>query len=162
VTLIARLACLFTIVLASTASASSREITLEWSSADGRVLRSESLDMAAFEALPQTTVRTETPWTSGVQTFTGVLLSALAQRGGRPVREARIVALNDYSATVPAADWKAYGILVASRHNGEPMRIREKGPFWVVYPIDGFAELDKQIYHARMVWQIKSILFIME
>lgn len=161
-TFIIRLACLFTIVFAWTANASSQEITLEWATADGQLLQSDTLDMAAFEALPQTTVQTETPWTSGVQTFTGVLLSALAERGGRPVREARLVALNDYSATVPAADWKAYGIVIASRHNGALMRIREKGPFWAIYPIQDFSKLDQQIYHARMVWQIKSILFVVE
>lgn len=160
--LLARLTCLFAIVLAAATSAHSQEITVAWSAADGRTLESETFDMTAFEALPQTTVHTATPWTSGVQTFTGVLLSSLAERGGRPIREARVVALNDYSATIPAADWKAHGIVVASRHNGERMRIRDKGPFWIVYPIGDAAELDQQIYHARMVWQIKAITFFVE
>lgn len=47
---------------------------------DGKLV----LDEKAIEALPFTTVRTETPWTEGVVTFEGVPLKALLTSPARP------------------------------------------------------------------------------
>ncbi len=92
----------------------------------------------------------------------GPTLATLAALGGRPVKEADVVALNDYAIDIPAQDWKKYTVVLASRHNGATMRVREKGPLWVIYPLDTFSELEKQETNARMVWQVAHITFVVE
>lgn len=142
------------------AFAGSPDLTLRWLSGDGQVLKQRSLSLAELDALPQTTVETTTPWTKGVQRFGGPSFAVLAGLAGRQVVEARVVALNDYAATVPAEDWEKHGVILATRLNGETMRVRDKGPYWVMYPIDRDVRLGHQDYQSRMVWQVKSIDFL--
>lgn len=137
-------------------------LDVRWTGPGGAVLAERRLDRAALDALPQAEIRTETPWTTGPQTFAGpslATLAGLAALPGHPVTDALVVAINDYSATIPATDWQARTVVLASRHNGQPMRVRENGPYWVVYPLSGEPALNTQAYHARMVWQVNAITF---
>jgi hypothetical protein len=158
------IASIFTVVASflSCAGASAQEVTVRWVTEDGGVIMRETLDLQEIEALPQAEIVTTTPWTDGVQTFTGPSLGDIAALAGRPVVEAEVTALNDYSATIPADDWEERGAILAARQGGETMRIRDKGPYWVMYPIDSDPELNTQFYHARMVWQVSDIDFIVE
>ncbi|WP_139163698.1 hypothetical protein [Afifella marina] len=115
-----------------------------------------------IEALQQQVIVTHTPWADGAQTFSGPLLATLANLAGLPVVEAALVALNDYSAKIPQSDWALYGIIMAVRQDGEEMRIRDKGPFRIVYPVDAYPALTSHLYHSRMIWQIRSIDFRVE
>jgi hypothetical protein len=144
------------------AGASAQEIAVRWLGKDGAVIKEETLDLAEIEALPQKEIVTTTPWTEGVQTFTGPSLGDIAALGGQPAVQADVTALNDYSATIPAEDWEQRGAILAARQGGETMRIRDKGPYWIMYPIDSDPELNTQFYHARMVWQVSDIDFIVE
>jgi hypothetical protein len=135
-----------------------QDLTLIWKRPNGEIAKQETLKLAEVDALKQTEVVTATPWTNGKNTFTGPALALLAARGGE-AREARVLALNDYSQVVPAEDWARHPVIMASRMDGKPMSIREKGPFWVVYPLDSDAELRSQRIHARMVWQVKTVEF---
>ncbi|WP_371347750.1 hypothetical protein [Ancylobacter sp. IITR112] len=141
-------------------SARAQDLTLRWLGSDGKVALEKTLNLAQLDALPQVTIDTGTPWTQNVQRFTGPSLGVLAALGGRPVREAKVMALNDYVAPIPAEDWKEHGAILTTRIDGQTMRIREKGPFWVMYPIDSDPVLRQQYYQSRMVWQVKSIDFI--
>ncbi|WP_425104830.1 hypothetical protein [Ancylobacter sp.] len=157
-----RLICALILGLACLAlpeAARAHELTLRWLGADGQVALEKTLTLAEIDALPQVTIETSTPWTEGVQRFTGPSLGALAALGGRPVREAKVMALNDYVAPIPAEDWKEHGAILTTRVDGKTMRVRDKGPFWVMYPIDSDPALRQQYYQSRMVWQVKSIDF---
>ena len=66
-------------------------------------------------------------------------------------------ALNDYSLIVPARDAFEYEVILAVLREGEPMSVREKGPIWVIYPMDSYPELQDDVYNDRLVWQLKSI-----
>ncbi len=37
------------------------------------------------------------------------------------------------------------------------MPVREKGPVWVIYPMDDNPELRNDLYNDRLVWQLKEI-----
>jgi hypothetical protein len=69
----------------------------------------------------------------------------------------KMVALNDFSSEVLAADAFEYDVILAVLLNGEPMPVRDKGPIWVIYPMDDNPELHDDIYNDRLVWQLKSI-----
>jgi hypothetical protein len=113
--------------------------------------------LAGLEALGVHSLRTTTPWTDGVQEFTGVrlrdLLAAVGAQGGTLA----MTALNDYTVEIPAADAHAYDVIVAFRRNGRAMPVRDKGPLWIIYPLDQHAELRDAEYQARMIWQLRRI-----
>jgi hypothetical protein len=58
---------------------------------------------------------------------------------------------------VPAADAEIADVIVAYRMNGEYMRVRDKGPMWLIYPLTSQPELDTEATHAKMIWQLKSL-----
>lgn len=139
-----------------------RSLTITTVTGTGQLLFERAFDLADLDALPQAKILTHTPWTHGMQTFTGPSLSTLAALAGKPVKEVRITSLGDWSATIPASDWRSQGVILASRLNGDTMRVRDKGPYWIMYPIDGRRDLDTQMYQGRMVWQVKALEFISE
>ena len=38
------------------------------------------------------------------------------------------------------------------------MRIRDKGPLFIVYPYDSSAGLQNQIYYSRSAWQVSKMI----
>lgn len=128
----------------------------------GAVARTNSpagadFDRAMLESLGTATIRTSTPYTSGVQEFRGVPLRRLLDAvGARGVR-ATATALNDYSVDLPLSDADLPGVLLATERNGGPMSVREKGPIWLVYPLDSDPRLQRRETYAKMVWQLRRI-----
>lgn len=113
-------------------------------------------DLAMLEALAGRKATMETPWTQGMVTFEGPLLSALLKAVGATGSTLSVKALNDYAAEVPADDAKLATIL-ATRMDGKLMSVRDKGPLMVVYPFDQDPSLYNEKYFSRSVWQIKEI-----
>jgi hypothetical protein len=37
------------------------------------------------------------------------------------------------------------------------MPVRDKGPLWVIYPLDDHPEIDGQETHAKMIWQVRRL-----
>lgn len=117
-------------------------------------------DRAMLEALPQATVVTQTPWYDEVSEFEGPLASAILEAVGADLNaNMRVIALNDYSAVVPASDFSDLGVILAMKRNGDALRIRDKGPLFVIYPFDENPDLNSEVYYNRSVWQIKAIEF---
>lgn len=157
---LSRLASFALVSLLLGASAAADELQLRWKSASGDLVAERRLSLEELDAMPQATLETSTPWTQGTNVFTGISLAdlaALAPAGD--VASADLVALNDYMASVPAEDWQAMTLVLANRMNGKLMPVYEKGPFWLVYPVDALETPLPQAYVARMVWQVASITF---
>ena len=108
-------------------------------------------------ALPKRTVKTMTPWTDGLVDFEGVPLAELIRIAGASPTRIQATALNNYAVEVPAADAGIADVIVAYRMNGEYMRVRDKGPMWLIYPLTSQPELDTEATHAKMIWQLKSL-----
>ena len=115
------------------------------------------LDLAALEQLPHHTIATATPWTEGVSSYEGVLLRDLLDRLGIAGATVKLTALNDYSITIPAADFDKYDVVLAYARDGMAMPVRDKGPLWVVYPLDDHPELNNEDTHAKMIWQVRRL-----
>lgn len=120
---------------------------------DGKLV----LDEKAFEALPFTTVETETPWTEGMATFEGVPLKALLDLAGARGSVIHAIALNDYAVDVPLSDADNPKVIVAYRLNGERMPVRKYGPLWLIYPLSEEPSLQSEETHSKMIWQIKEL-----
>ena len=110
-------------------------------------------DRAMLEALPQHVVVTGNPWIDGQSRFEGPLLSDVLAAVEAEGDELRVAAIKDYETLMPVSDAHEHGVILAMRRDGERMRIRDKGPLFVVYPFDDQPELKTNIYFSRSVWQ---------
>jgi len=114
-------------------------------------------DLAMIEALPQRETRTATPWYDGPQVFSGPQLSDLMAAVGGQGSALRVIAINDYAATLPWDDLTTVPVILAVRHNGDTMSVRDKGPLFVIYPFDEYPELASEVTYSRSVWQVAAI-----
>lgn len=121
----------------------------------GTIAATADYAMPQLEALGLAEVVTSPPWTKGKVAFQGVPLIQLTGNSG--ASEITAIALNDYSVSLPVNDIGRYGVILATRMSGKPMAIKEKGPLWIIHPLDGYPELDNQRVHARMVWQVRVL-----
>ena len=122
---------------------------------DGAAAR---LDRAALHAMGLDELRTATPWTDGAETFTGVLAARLLEALGARGTRVRARALNDYAATIPLEELRAYPVLLALERGGRPLSVRERGPVWIIYPWSSHPELDTRVHRKRSVWQLHELV----
>ncbi|MBL1418651.1 MAG: hypothetical protein COB27_017465 [Moritella sp.] len=114
-------------------------------------------DRQMLEQLPQTKITTYTPWTEGLHVYEGVLLNTLLEQVGASSDKLVAKALNDYHTRIDLEALKDYPILLAIKTDGVPMRVRDKGPIWIIYPLSDYAELDTIKHHEDMIWQLGSL-----
>ncbi len=126
---------------------------------DGEAMR---FDREMLEALGTHEIVTETPWTNGMVTFTGVLASDVMRAVGATGSEVEAIAINDYSVRIPAADFDAHGVILALTKNGIPLTVRDRGPIWVIYPWSSKRELQNELYYSRSIWQLRAMTIVPE
>lgn len=114
-------------------------------------------DMDMLRSLGEVSFSTTTPWTEGVQNFTGVPLKTLVEALGVGEGTLRAEAINDYAIDIPLSDAVDGGPIVAYLHNGQPMSVRQKGPLWIVYPYDLRGEYQAEVIFSRSVWQLNRL-----
>lgn len=113
-------------------------------------------DREMLEDLDWQQVRTFTSFTEGEQVFGGPRLDALLNRVGASGEHLHATAINDYTVAIPVGHAAAHDVLLAMDWNGEQMRIRTKGPIWVVYPLEE-ADAKAQKFDPEMIWQLDRI-----
>lgn len=113
-------------------------------------------DREMLERIGVTKVQTSTPWTDGRPVFEGVLMRELLKRIGANGTSITAVALNDYKVTLPISDFEKYPIILAYKMDGQVLKVRDKGPLWIIYPQDEFSELRDKSVHQKWIWQIKE------
>ncbi|WFE72848.1 molybdopterin-dependent oxidoreductase [Halomonas sp. M1] len=114
-------------------------------------------DKAMLEALTQRTTHTNTPWHDGVVSFEGPLGRAILEAVGAKGAQLRVIALNDYASTVPVSDFYDHEVILAMSADGQPLRIRDHGPLFIIYPFDETPSLLNEEIMTRSVWQVKRI-----
>ena len=114
-------------------------------------------DLAMLEAIGVSRISTSTAWTNGKQDFEGVLLKALLERVGAFGDRIEAIAINDYKVEIPVSDFARWPVILAWRQNGQLMRVRDKGPLWIIYPQDDFPALNNKESQSKWAWQVKEI-----
>lgn len=155
---------LFSLVIASQAMAG------ELSKPTGKVLLTMSgnientneegkavFDVASLEKLGMVSFQTASPWYNGRTTFTGIPLKKLMDYVGAKGSIVKVTALNDYTTVIPLSDFQKYNVILALKINGEYMRVRDKGPLFIVYPYDSEPELNNQVFYSRSAWQVSKM-----
>ena len=128
--------------------------TLSMTNANGETVR---VSMKELMDLQATEINTSTQWTDGVQKFRGVAFDLLFDTYGLEADTVRVSALNDYNVMVPADVLRNDGAILAYQLNDAEMSVREKGPFWVIFPYDADERFNTDTYWAYSVWQVKSV-----
>lgn len=114
-------------------------------------------DLAALEAMEPVTFTTETIWTEGEQSFTGVPLMRLVDALDLEEGVLLASAINDYTVEIPVSDAVDGGPIIAYLNNGEQMSVRDKGPLWIVYPYDSNPDYAAELIYSRSIWQLDRI-----
>ena len=113
-----------------------------------------AFDLDMLRALGATDVTTETIWTPGTITFTGVELKTLLDHVGATGSEIDATAINDYTVVIPVSDAVEEGPIVAYEMDGKLMSRRDKGPLWLIYPYSSNAEYRTEVIYSRSIWQL--------
>lgn len=116
-----------------------------------------TLDLAMLDTMPQSEFSTSTIWTKGKITYRGVRLKTLLDQLGAKGKTLHMVAINDYAVDVPVTDAVDDGPILATRADGKPLSVREKGPVWLIYPFDDKPEYRSEVIYSRAIWQLKAI-----
>jgi hypothetical protein len=106
-------------------------------------------------ALPQVTIRTRTDYTDGVVEFIGPLardVVAFIETG--TATSIHLVAANDYAIDIPLSEIFDYDVILAMQANGERLTMRDKGPIWIMYPLDDHEEMQDPVFNNRLIWQL--------
>jgi hypothetical protein len=119
--------------------------------------RGAEFDIGMLERLGLQSMTTRTPWTEGEVHFEGVSARKLMATVGAAGTEVEALALNDFSSIIPVTDFDTYDVLLAMRMNGEPLRVRDKGPLWIVYPWSDHPQLDDFATREKSVWQLSLL-----
>lgn len=138
------------------------DVAIKWIASDGTIVATRTMNLAAFDALPQGDIVTSTPWTEGKHRFSGPTLASLSTLEGGTAVRALLHALNDFTAEVPSEDWTDLGIVLATRIDGKAPRVYEKGPYWLMYPVDTLPQPLEQKFVSRMIWQVDAVTFYLK
>lgn len=125
----------------------------------GEISNRNSTDGAVFDlemlrALGEAEIVTDTIWTPGPQTFTGVSLARLLEAVGAQGTTLNATAINDYSVTIPVSDATPDGPIIAYALDGTAMSRRDKGPLWVIYPFSSDPAYRTEVIYSRSIWQL--------
>jgi hypothetical protein len=107
-----------------------------------------------LDALPQEEFTTSTIWTDGTLQFSGPPLAEVLRAVGASGPRIAAKAINDYTVDIPAAEIGPRFPILATRINGQPFGVREKGPIWIVYPYDADSSFRTETAYGRSVWQL--------
>ncbi|MGR3801868.1 oxidoreductase [Marinibacterium profundimaris] len=116
------------------------------------------MDLEMLRALGAREIETTTIWTEDMQSFVGVSLSTLMEAVGAAPVTIHATAINDYAVDIPHEDWSSGGPMLAYYRNGGPMKVRDKGPLWVVYPFDEDPMYRSEVIYSRSIWQLDRII----
>lgn len=120
--------------------------------------QTEVYTIASLEQLPQSQITTELPWLKQSTTFTGVTLQTLLSTAKLKMPEViTFIALSNYRITIPRADFEKYQPIIAYKMNNQLISVSDKGPFWLIFPLSTYPEINNIDFHAKMIWQIKEI-----
>ncbi len=111
----------------------------------------------ALSALPQIEFATSTIWTTGEIRFSGPSLASVLQAVGAGPGDLMLYATNDYNVTMPRDMIEAEAPIIATRIAGQPISLRDKGPFWIVFPYDAHPRFQSDLALMVSVWQLIKI-----
>ena len=119
---------------------------------------SEVYSLPRIESIGLKQLRTSTFWPEDDGVYEGVLLlDLLLDSGMQKCNSIEVSALDDYHVKIPCEDIQKWPVLLATRRDGKPMSIRQKGPTRIIYPKDLGGAVASSDMRSRWIWAIKTI-----
>jgi hypothetical protein len=118
-----------------------------------KVINLSHEDMLEFTPIEHTM---SNKWIEKKTTYTGVKLSAILEKYKITNEWLQMTALDGYSVELPIVDADK-GAFIAYLIDGKQIKIRDKGPLWLLYPSSENRALDSELYHNRSIWQLRTI-----
>jgi hypothetical protein len=115
-------------------------------------------DLKMLQALPQHTIVTRHPWVETRHHYKGPRVAEVLELAGAQSSKLTLVALNNYEVEIDFSDIEKFEPILAWSDNDRPMRVRDKGPLWLMLPIDDHPELLQMPYSDFMIWQLRRII----
>lgn len=100
-----------------------------------------AFDQSTLSALAQHKITTKYPGQDRTVEVEGPLLKDVLAAAGATGETAKLLALDGYAVELPLAELEKFPVVLALKNNGEWLGLGGRGPTWVVYPQDDFAEL---------------------
>lgn len=118
------------------------------------------VDISILESLGTVSYSVDDPYELTDVEYEGVLLSVLFEQfGGAESKSVTILAIDDYTQTIPRDHIEKWPLLLALKANGSYSPRSHRGPVMIIYPYDQYPELDPTIYDPFWVWQISDMPF---
>lgn len=115
-------------------------------------------DREMLESLGIQSITTKNPFETGMHSFDGVLIRDILNAVQAKGAVLNATAHDGYSVQIPIEDTQKFPVMLAMVWNGKVMKVRNRGPLWVIYPLSDYPELVDQKYSARSVWQLKKLM----
>ncbi len=113
--------------------------------------------MADLRQMPQYEITTSTPWTERRHTYKGPRLADVLKASGAQGKQLLLEALNEYQVHINSDDILAYHPILALTMDNQTMRVRDKGPIWLMLPLDQFDKHQRASVGGYLVWQLRRI-----
>ena len=117
----------------------------------------KTLSLDEIRSLPSSKIITSTIWTQGKQVFEGPSLLTVLEEMGVNEGSVRLSALNDNRVDLHLETLTDQLPILAHSMNGEPMPVRNKGPYWVVFPYDTDIKYQTEWHYAMSIWHLNMI-----
>lgn len=115
------------------------------------------LDFAMLSEIGFVSRTIATDWTPSA-VFEGVPGRRLVEHLGIKGEYLLGLAHDDYEVSIPLSDLLNYDTLFAVAMNGERLRIKNKGPIWLLYANDDRPAIARELLNSRMIWQLHTLV----
>jgi hypothetical protein len=150
----------FSLRFSSTAEAQAPELTLQISKVSTRLVLFWSLRKVG--ALSQRHTITHSPFFTETKTFSDPffadLLAASLDAEPKEGTPRNLVALNDHSVQTTFGKLKHTDAIAAARKNDLPVSIKNRRPFWIIFPLTKKPDLENEDFYRLMIWQPGNIV----
>ncbi|WP_299178568.1 hypothetical protein [uncultured Neptuniibacter sp.] len=123
----------------------------------GNYGNSARFNLEQLQSLKSQTLKLQTRWSDRIHEYHGPLLSAVLEHVGATGNTLRLTALNDYTIDIERAYIEKYQPILAWRDDNQIMSVRNKGPLWLILPLDKYPELNTEENTGKMIWQLTHI-----
>lgn len=109
-------------------------------------------------ALPQVQVTTSNEYVDGEKTFSGPLVRDIFMLCGiNATGTVRLIAVNEYQVDIAVEEFYKYDVILATSMDGVALTSRDKGPIWLIYPMNDHKELQAPVFSRRLIWQLVAL-----
>lgn len=119
--------------------------------------RQVQFTLSGLQQLENHKYRVKHDWSDTAHTYQGPLLSAVLKQAGIQGDNYRLTALNEYFIDLEAGFISQYEPILAWSEDGKKMRVRNKGPLWLMTPLHKYEELAEPKNVSRLIWQLSDI-----